>query len=133
MVNDEQCENGEQRSSFKNGVHRLPFIVHIVRIVHIVHGTYHFTCTQYSNVPYKRYKLITHACTVSPVEKLTNRTTGTLPVRSRYSRGAVAVRSRFGCGVVMVRSRCGQVLSGYAPSSLVVRHAQGSFTPAILA
>ena len=32
--------------------------------------------------------------TVSPVEKLTNRTTGTLPVRSRYGHGAVAVRSR---------------------------------------
>ena len=51
--------------------------------------------------------------TVSPVEKLTNRTTGTLPVRSRYGHGTVAVRSRFGRGAVeeygrgtvMVRSR----------------------------
>ena len=42
--------------------------------------------------------------TVSPVEKLTNRTTGTLPVRSRYGHGTVAVRSRCGRGV---RSRYG--------------------------
>ena len=64
--------------------------------------------------------------TVSPVEKLTNRTTGTLPVRlrygrgtvaggrgtvavrSRYGRGTVAVRSRYGRGTVEVRSRCGR-------------------------
>ena len=56
------------------------------------------------------------AYTVSPVEKLTNRTTGTLPVRSRYGHGTVAVRSRFGRGAVeeygrstvMVRSRYGR-------------------------
>ena len=70
-------------------------------------------------------------CTVSPVEKLTNRTTvryssGTVEVRSWYGRSAVVVRSRFGRGAV-------KVLSRYAPDSLVVRHAQGSFTPAILA
>ena len=53
------------------------------------------------------------AFTVSPVEKLTNRTTGTLPVRSRYGRGTVVeygrgtvmVWSRFGRGTVAVRSR----------------------------
>ena len=87
-VNDERCENGERRSSFKNGIHRLPFIVHIV------HGTHHCTCTQYSKVPYGR---------------------GTVEVRSQCGRGAV------------------KVLSRYAPDSLVVLHAQGSFTPAILA
>ena len=50
--------------------------------------------------------------TVSPVEKLTNRTTGTymyssgtVEVRSWYGRGTVKVRSRFGRGAVMVRSR----------------------------
>ena len=43
--------------------------------------------------------------TVSPVEKLTNRTTGTLPVRSRYGHGTVAVRSRFSRGTVEVRLR----------------------------
>ena len=48
------------------------------------------------------------AYTVSPFEKLTNRTTGTLPVRSRYGRGTVAVRSRYGRGTVAVRSRCGR-------------------------
>ena len=37
-----------------------------------------------------------------------NRTTGTLPVRSRYGRGAVEVRSRFGRGTVEVRSRYGR-------------------------
>ena len=58
---------------------------------------------------------------------------GTVEVRSWYGRGAVEVRSWYGRGTVEVLSRCGQVLSGYAPSSLVVRHAQGSFTPAILA
>ena len=36
--------------------------------------------------------------TVSPVEKLTNRTTGTLPVRSRYGHGTDEVRSRYGRG-----------------------------------
>ena len=93
--------------------------------------------------------------TVSPVEKLTNRTTGTLPVRSRYGHGTVAVRSRFGRGTVEeygrgtvevrsryrqgtveVWSRCGRgvvkVLSRYAPGSLVVRYTQGSFPPCIL-
>ena len=59
-----------------------------------------------------------NTCTVSPVEKLTNRTTGTLPVRSRYGRGAVEeygrgtveVQSRYGCGASysVVWSRCGQ-------------------------
>ena len=45
--------------------------------------------------------------TVSPIEKLTNRTTGTLPVRSWYGHGTVAVRSWYGRGSVMVRLRCG--------------------------
>ena len=49
-----------------------------------------------------------HIYTVSPVEKLTNRTTGTLLVRSRYGHGTVAVRSRFGRGAVEVRSRYGR-------------------------
>ena len=40
-----------------------------------------------------------HLYTVSPVEKLTNRTTGILPVRSRYGRGA---------SYSVVWSRCGQ-------------------------
>ena len=78
-------------------------------------------------------------CTVSPVEKLTNRTTGTLPVRSRYGRGTVEVPSRYGRGTVEVRSRyrrgtvaVRQVLSRYAPGSLVVRYTQGSFPPCIL-
>ena len=67
-------------------------------------------------------------CTVSSIEKLTNRTEprvlfrcgrGTVEVRSWYGRSAVVVRSwygsgarvirsRFGRGAVMVRSRCGQ-------------------------
>ena len=71
--------------------------------------------------------------TVSPVEKLTNRTTGTLPVRSRYGRGTAEVRSRYGQGTIEVRSRYGrgtvavrQVLSRYVPGSLVVRYTQGS-------
>ena len=53
-----------------------------------------------------------HICTVSPVEKLTNRTTGTLPVRSRYGRGAVEVPSRYGRGTVEVPSRYGRGASG---------------------
>ena len=40
-----------------------------------------------------------------PVEKLANRTTGTLPVQSRYGHGTVAVQSRFSRGMVVVRSR----------------------------
>ena len=81
-------------------------------------------------------------CTVSPVEKLTNRTTvryssGAVVVRSRFGHGTVAVRSWYGRGSVAVLSWYGRgavkVLSRYAPVSLVVRHAQGSFTPAILA
>ena len=47
---------------------------------------------------------------------------GTVTVRSQYGRGSVAVRSWYGRGVV-------KVLSRYTPDSLVVRHAQGSFTP----
>ena len=46
--------------------------------------------------------------TVSPVEKLANRTTGTLPVRAWYGRGSVmvdrTVRSSFVHGTVAVRS-----------------------------
>ena len=63
-----------------------------------------------------------HKCTVSPVEKLTNRTTGTLPVRSRYGHGTVAVRSRCGRGV---RSRYGrgtfEVRSRYRRGTVEVR------------
>ena len=78
--------------------------------------------------------------TVSPAEKLTNRTGGTLPVRSRYrswygrgsvvvrsqygrgvrsrySRGMVAVRSWYGRGAVMVRSSFGR---GVARHSMVM-------------
>ena len=44
--------------------------------------------------------------TASLFEKLTNRTAGTLPVRSRYAQGLVAVRSRHARGVVEARSRC---------------------------
>ena len=60
---------------------------------------------------------------------------GTVAVRLQYGRGTVEVRSRCGHGTVAVQSRCGavKVLSRYAPDLLVVRHAQGSFTPAILA
>ena len=55
-------------------------------------------------------------CTVSPVEKITNQTTGTLPVRSRctvdiqswYGRSAAEVRSRCGTSYSVVWSRCGQ-------------------------
>ena len=61
--------------------------------------------------------------TVSPVEKLTNRTTGTLPVRSRYGRGTVEVRSWCGRGV---RSRYGhgmvEVRSGFSRRTVEVRH-----------
>ena len=53
--------------------------------------------------------------TVSAVEKLTNRTTGTLPVRSRYGHGTVAVRSRCGRGTVEVRSRCVRYSLGTLP------------------
>ena len=60
---------------------------------------------------------------VSPIEKLTNRTSGTLPVQSRYGHGTVAVRSRFGRGVrsrygrgtVEVRSRCVRYSLGTLP------------------
>ena len=94
-------------------------------------------------------------CTVLPIEKLTNRTAGTLPVRSRYGRGSVevygrgsvVVRSRFGHGMIEVRSWYGRgsvavrhviqcsmaaVRSRYAPGSLVVQYTQGSFPPGIL-
>ena len=64
-------------------------------------------------------------CTVSPVEKLTNRTTGTLPVRLRYGCGTVEVRSRYDRSTVEVRSR-------YGRGPLVVRYTQGSFPPGIL-
>ena len=64
-------------------------------------------------------------CTVSPVEKLTNRTTGTLPVRSRYGRGSVMVRSQCGRGTVEVRSRCCHgtvaVRSRYSLGTLPIR------------
>ena len=57
-------------------------------------------------------------------------------VRSRYSRGSVVVRSLCDHGTVVVRSwyGCGVVTSWYARGvrSLVTRHAQGLFTPAIL-
>ena len=53
---------------------------------------------------------------------------GTVEVPSRYSRGTVEVPSRYGRGMVAVR----QVLSRYAPGSLVVRYTQGSFPPCIL-
>ena len=119
-VNDERCENGERRSSFKNGVHRLPFIVHIV------HGTHHFTCTQYSNLPYKQYKQITQACTVSPVEKLTNRTIGTLPVWSWYGRSTVEVRSWYSRGSVAVRSWYGRGAVRYSLGTLPVRSWYGT-------
>ena len=54
--------------------------------------------------------------TVSPVEKFTIRTTGTLLVRSRYGRGSVvvqsrctvAIRSRYGRGSVVVRLQYGR-------------------------
>ena len=60
---------------------------------------------------------------------------GSVALRSWYGRGAVMVRSRYGHDAVMERLQCGRVmiLFRYAPGSLVVRHAQGSFTPAILA
>ena len=45
------------------------------------------------------------------------RSRSTVEVRSRYRRGTVAVR---------------QVLSRYAPGSLVVQYTQGSFPPCIL-
>ena len=61
--------------------------------------------------------------TVSPVEKLMNQTTGTLPVWLRFghdtvvvwswydhSRGTVAVRSRYGHGTAAVRLKYGRGL-----------------------
>ena len=94
-----------------------------------------------------------HTHTVSPVEKLTNRTTGTLPVRSRCGRSTVAVRSWCGRGyrrgtvevpsryrrgtvhTVEVRSRCVRRYSlGTLPvrSLYRMRYTQGSFPPCIL-
>ena len=72
------------------------------------------------------------------------RSLGTLLIRSWYGTLKVCSRLLFSprCTSNLVRalydllfavpSRCGQVLSGYAPSSLVVRYTQGSFPPGIL-
>ena len=105
-------------------IHNLPLTLGYV--AHTSHTSPH-------NYYYRPLRSVVHTCTVSPVEKLTNRTTGTLPVRSRYGRGSVVVRSR---STVEVRSWYGRgtvkVLSRYAPGSLVVRYTQGSFPPCIL-
>ena len=73
--------------------------------------------------------------TVSLFEKLTNRTTCTLPVRSRYGRSAVMVQSRFGHGTVAVRSKFGHgtvaVRSWYSHGTVQVRSWYGRGSVAV--
>ena len=90
------------------------------------------------------YVSVVQVYTVSPVEKLVNRTTGTHPVRSRCGHGTVSVRSRctvvvwsrFGRGMVAVRHviQCSMLVvrSRYSLGSLVIRYTQGSLPPSIL-
>ena len=91
-------------------------------------GLVHASCGVDATL-YKRTKNIELALLLTKIQYRPLKSSRTEPlVLFRCGRGTVMVRSRYGRGTVAVR----QVLSRYAPASLVVRYTQGSFPPCIL-